>query len=1167
MPLKTQLALLVFLAGSSGVAVFGADEPKAAPSTLAVNNSAGGLIGIAQGAAAGKVDYSKLILADKPAAYWRMGDTTSAAIVNIAPTAKGIVLDGSVHGKVTANTGPRPDPGDAGHIDFEPSNAAAEFDGKGGYIAVTDPGEASPLDFDLNQAITLEAWVNPNEMRSGQHYYIVGKGRTGRPGQQANNQNYALRLTAGGSVVKMNFLFHDSARKEKGKQEADKSWHRWTTKDGFAADSGWHHVAVTYTFGKGDSVRGYIDGKELKGEWDMGGKTDLGPIVDNDELWIGSSMAGAASATFRGGIDEVAIYRTALSAKQIAAHYHYITPAPWIDVASLPAGKVNVQIIEKIPERAWSDVRKPAVESWEQDLFAFPSLPHKYNEKGVIADRAGPFLIRAASMIELPAGRHRLLLRSLNGSRLSVDGRVVTTTSFIPTSTDAHHSVPDPATAAVEGMRAMGPGHSEQVVNFESAGGRHLFVLESHVGGAKLRQETGELSVAIAGSEGMFHLLGPRADSRIPLTDDDWSALAAAEKRKMAMWDVDRRRVASKEEDRYWTKRHELTRQFMQSIPAPIVTQPKDAGRVKNDIDKFINAELENRKVAPAPLTDDYAFLRRVTLDTVGMLPSPQEIESFMADAPEMRRANVIEKLLADKRWADHWVPYWQDVLAENPGILKPELNNTGPFRFWIHESFSDNKSIDRFASELIGMSGSVYYGGPAGFSLATDNDVPMAEKAHVVGEAFLGVEMKCARCHDAPYHDVKQKDLFSIAAMLKQTPMEVPMTSSIPGGKARLRKMIVEVTLEPGSKVEPSWPFAQFAADSLPEGIIRDPENTRDRLAALVTWPANQRFASVIANRMWKRYMNFGIVEPIEDWEKAKPSHPLLLEYLARELVMHDYDLKRLARLILNSDTYQRAILDERAVPLSKDEHLFASPVRRRMTAEQLVDSLFALAGKPMDGEELNIDVDGRLSVSTFMNLGTPSKSWQMASTSNERDRPALALPKDQSILDVLKEFGWRESRQNPLNCRELAPTVQQPAILANGILMRRIVSLSDNSAFTSLALAAKTPEDLVEALFLRILNRGASSEEVSALAELLAEGFEARVKTVKPTVRKQTVRQNVSWSNHLSAEATLIKQEIEKQVRAGDPPTERLDPAWRARVEDVVWAMINTPEFMFVP
>ena len=226
-----------------------------------------------------------------------------------------------------------------------------------------------------------------------------------------------------------------------------------------------------------------------------------------------------------------------------------------------------------------------------------------------------------------------------------------------------------------------------------------------------------------------------------------------------------------------------------------------------------------------------------------------------MAEPRETRRARAIERLLAHPGWADHWVSYWQDVLAENPGILKPTLNNTGPFRWWIHEAFADNRPIDRFATELGLMGGSVYGGGPAGFGLATQNDAPMADRAQVLSQAFLAMNLACARCHDAPFHEFKQKDLFSLAAMLNQAPQEVPKSSSIPANANIKVGRVVNVTLKPGEKVAPAWPFARGAAAALPEGAVRNSTDHRETLAGFITDPQNPRFARVLVNRLWKRY------------------------------------------------------------------------------------------------------------------------------------------------------------------------------------------------------------------------------------------------------------------------------------------------------------------------
>jgi len=310
------------------------------------------------------------------------------------------------------------------------------------------------------------------------------------------------------------------------------------------------------------------------------------------------------------------------------------------------------------------------------------------------------------------------------------------------------------------------------------------------------------------------------------------------------------------------------------------------------------------------PLTDDLAFLRRVTLDTVGVPPSPDEIAAFTADTSPDKRAKAIDRLLADPRAADHQMGYWQDVLAENPNILNPTLNNSGPFRWWIYESLIDRKPLDLMVTELLRLKGSSAAGGPAGFGIASQNDVPMAAKATIVTTAFLGVETKCARCHDAPAHTSKQEQVFALAALLETKAVKVPATSSVSMAKLREggRKPLIEVTLEPGASVEPHWPFPEFSQESIADELAFDPKDPRDRLATLITAPQNERFAQVMANRIWARLMGRGLVEQPWDWERSKHSHPELLRWLGRELVRSGYDADHVRRLILNSHAYQRA-------------------------------------------------------------------------------------------------------------------------------------------------------------------------------------------------------------------------------------------------------------------
>jgi hypothetical protein len=572
----------------------------------------------------------------------------------------------------------------------------------------------------------------------------------------------------------------------------------------------------------------------------------------------------------------------------------------------------------------------------------------------------------------------------------------------------------------------------------------------------------------------------------------------------------------------------------------------------------------ESRGGKVTALSDDYAFIRRVTLDTVGLIPTTAEAEAFLADSSPNKRVKLIDRLLADPRRAGHWVGYWQDVLAENPNILNPTLNNTGPFRWWLHEAFLDAKAFDVMVTELVRMRGSLHDGGPAGFGMASENDVPMAEKGVIVATAFLGTNMKCARCHDAPANKATQKELFGLAAMLGSKEIKVPKTSSVPQDKLHTGKQkLISVTLKPGTVVEPAWPFADFGKE-IPAAVLPANPTPRDRLAAFLTQPGNERFAQVAVNRVWKRLMGRGIVEPADDWERGQPTHPELLRYLAREFVRSGYDLRHVERLILNSHAYQRAT----DPALKEPDSLYAAPARRRLTAEQVVDSLFAAADKDLGVGEVSLDLDGGRDIKNSISLGVPKRAWEFASTSNERDRPSLALPRVQAVVDLLEAFGWRASRQDAATDRESAPNVLQPAIMGNGTASVWLTRLSDDHAVTALSLEARTVEQLVDTLYLRVLTRKPTAEEREAMATHIRDGFETRRvanPVSPPTVRKPP--RYVTWSNHLIPEATTIKNELEIAARAGDPPTPKLQEGWRRKMEDAVWVLLNAPEFVFTP
>ncbi len=842
----------------------------------------------------------------------------------------------------------------------------------------------------------------------------------------------------------------------------------------------------------------------------------------------------------------------------------------WMTLAlagALSAAGVKVEIFEKQPAGKELEPSGESTTTYGEPAFAFVRIPTKYSSNALALDRSSPFVLRATFERAFPEGERRMRLRARGAAILLVDGKPVARTKPQPPNLSGDDPVPPPVVHDNTPLRPAAYPHQDSLAPITFDGKPHRFELIAVIGGKGLMPTPGELAVSHAAAGEIDRLLGP--DDAPLLTDAGWESYAIEAAKRHYAADVERRRAASRDTAAAWNARHEEVRQWLKSQPRPQVPSVAKSTPVYNDIDRFVGAGLEAAKVPPRALTSDLEFLRRLTLDTSGLIPTEDEVRAFLADPPAQRRPRAIERLLASPVWADNWVSYWQDVLAENPGILKPDLNNTGPFRWWLHQAFTDQIPFDRLAAELVQMEGSPHQGAPAAFAQATLNDAPMAAKADIIAQAFLGQKLGCARCHDAPFQPFKQKDLFSLAAMLNGKPMKLPATSTVPlveGG----RRPAVSITLKPGESIEPEWPFRDLSLHNdtgkLPtSGAVA----TRNALASLLISPENKRFAQVIANRVWKRYMGVGIVEPADDWSHAKPSHPELLDYLARELVESGYDLKALSRLIFTSHAYQRQPVTATAEQGSARTRLFAGPMRRRMTAEQLVDSLHLAAGKTLDCEELNLNPAGDRPPSQFLNMGRPERAWQMTALSNERDRPALALPVAQSIVDVMTAYGWRQSRQNAATTRDDAPSAMQTLVLANAVLGSRIARLSDDSAFTEMVLQDLPLEELVRRTFLRVLTRPPAPEELRLFTAALRPTFAARkvagAELVATTSRKTDNR--VSWSNHLSAEATLIRMEEEKRLRMGDEPTHRVTKEFRERYEDALWAMVNSPEFVLMP
>ncbi len=191
---------------------------------------------------------------------------------------------------------------------------------------------------------------------------------------------------------------------------------------------------------------------------------------------------------------------------------------------------------------------------------------------------------------------------------------------------------------------------------------------------------------------------------------------------------------------------------------------------------------------------------------------------------------------------------------------------------------------------------------------------------------------------------------------------------------------------------------------------------------------------------------MGAGLVEPAHDWEGRVPSHPELLDWLAHQLVSHDYDARHVLRLIVTSQTYQRQARGQN-LNASAERRFFNAPEPRRLTAEQIVDSLHVVTGMKMEVEELTFVHDGRRPMSKRLTLGRPTRAWMFASLNNERDRPSLSLPRARAVADVLEAFGWTGSRQKPIHERDTESNVLQPGVLANSTLSMILTRAADGT------------------------------------------------------------------------------------------------------------------------
>lgn len=388
---------------------------------------------------------------------------------------------------------------------------------------------------------------------------------------------------------------------------------------------------------------------------------------------------------------------------------------------------------------------------------------------------------------------------------------------------------------------------------------------------------------------------------------------------------------------------------------------------LRHAIDAQVWAAWQKEKLTPALKADDATFLRRAHLDLVGTIPSHEEAKQFLDDPDGQKRDKLIGRLLNDPRFARHQATLWDLTLfGRNPPGGDSTRNRT-PFREWLTGKFAQNEPLDRWVRALLLAEEE----GSELFYAAYSNKPEDLTEAF--SRTFLGTQLQCARCHDHPYTDLKQRDFYGMAGFFVR--LVVMDQGSSGSGEKQVKKFKVgekgsgDVLFagnmkdaKPGKKGEPVKPaFLRGAAleePPLPAGY-KEPEfktgtksfpkpefSRKEKLAEWATAPANPFFARAAVNRVWGQFMGRGIVHPVDDFEADnKPALPALLDALTQQFITHQFDLKWLIGELVRSETYQLASTGPAKEALPK---FYERARLRPLSAEEIIAALKTAGGDP---------------------------------------------------------------------------------------------------------------------------------------------------------------------------------------------------------------------------
>jgi hypothetical protein len=463
----------------------------------------------------------------------------------------------------------------------------------------------------------------------------------------------------------------------------------------------------------------------------------------------------------------------------------------------------------------------------------------------------------------------------------------------------------------------------------------------------------------------------------------------------------------------------------------------------RNFIDELVIKKLQSLNLPPSPRSSDEEFIRRAYLDTTGVLPTAKETREFLGSEKPNKRDALIESLLTRDEFVDYWAYKWSDLLLVQSKNLKPAA--MWSYHRWIRNNIAANTPWDVMVRNIVTAQGSTLENGGANFFVLHEDPRLMAE---TTSQAFLGMSINCAKCHNHPMEKWTNDEYFGFANLFARVRTK---TGAVEGENVVFVADRGDVIQPLRGKPQPPKPLE---GKPLP---IDDEADRRHVLAEWLTSPKNPYFSRSIVNRVWANFYGVGLVEEVDDLRVTNPaSNEELLSAAAKFLAEHKYDLKALMRGILQSETYQRT---SRALPENAaDTRFYSRYYPRRLMAEVLLDTLSQVTGAP-----------------------TPFKGYP-------EGWRAIQLPDSNVDSYFLKSFG-RPDREKTCECeRTEEPSVTQVLHITNGDTLNKKLTAKANRLEKLLA-NNSAPDKVVEELYLSALSRYPTETEKEKLVAALED------------------------------------------------------------------------------